>query len=318
MKISSSSTFTKESQENDCLRNQIQQLESNINSSKETIDILEEKISKVESAALKSYEEKNAELAKLRNLVKGLNVEVASNKKDLNQRNKTVQEKEKEILKLNQKCTNLVSNVSNLKSEIKTLKQENQKLVKQKTEKHKKSHNVATNTLTITFDECTSTGINFSSSPSMPSTSRLSVNSSVPIKHMTMLSMDTTDELDPVEDISEATTSEARSVTQCSHSPQCVSRHPDIPPPFAPLTFSEYYYPPKPPANIRLLPDQRLTYPEYCKLQVSHTCVECEVGTMYHNYTEKVEYSDPGPCGGVMGTYPLACPPKSFHQIEKY
>ena len=174
MKISSSSTFTKESQENDCLRNQIQQLESNINSSKETIDILEEKISKVESAALKSYEEKSAELAKLRNLVKGLNIEVASNKKDLNQRNKTVQEKEKEILKLNQKCTNLATNASNFKSEINTLKQENQILVKQKAGKFIKSHNAATNTSTFTLDESTSPDINFNSSPSIPSTSLLS------------------------------------------------------------------------------------------------------------------------------------------------
>ena len=41
---------------------------------------------------------------------------------------------------------------------------------------------------------------------------------------------------------------------------------------------------------------------------MTHKCEECEVGTLYHNYTERVEYSDPGPCGGVMGTYPLACP----------
>ena len=45
--------------------------------SKETIDILEEKVTKAEAAALKSYEEKNTELAMLRNLVKGLNIEIA-------------------------------------------------------------------------------------------------------------------------------------------------------------------------------------------------------------------------------------------------
>ena len=203
--------------------------------SKETIDILEEKVSKAEAAALKSYEEKNTELAMLRNLVKGLNVEIASNKKDLNQRNKTAKEKEKEILKLNQKCTNLATNASNFKSEINTLKQENQKLVKRKAGKLKKSHNAATNTSTFTLDESTSPDINFNSSPSIPSTSLLSVNRSAPMKDVTLVSSNITDELDTVEDISEATTSKVRS-TQCSHSPQCVLRHPDTPPPFAPLT----------------------------------------------------------------------------------
>ena len=80
VKISSNSTFTQECQEtkeNHCLRNQIKQLESNMKTSKETIDILEEKVTKAEAAALKSYEEKNTELAMLRNLVKGLNIEIA-------------------------------------------------------------------------------------------------------------------------------------------------------------------------------------------------------------------------------------------------
>ena len=29
---------------------------------------------------------------------------------------------------------------------------------------------------------------------------------------------------------------------------------------------------------------------------------------LYHNYTERVEYDDPGPSGGVTGTYLNACP----------
>ena len=106
--ISSNSTFTQEIQdlikqkdlatkENDCLLNQ---LESTRNNSKETIHILEEKISKAEAAALKSYKEKNTESITFKKLVKDLHDEVATNKKDLNLKNKAIKEKEKEILNL--------------------------------------------------------------------------------------------------------------------------------------------------------------------------------------------------------------------------
>ena len=29
---------------------------------------------------------------------------------------------------------------------------------------------------------------------------------------------------------------------------------------------------------------------------------------LFHNFSERVEYNDPGPCGGVMGTYMSSCP----------
>ena len=118
---------------------------------------------------------------------------------------------------------------------------------------------------------------------------------------------------------SEATTSKVTSPHGCSHYPQCMSRHPDPPPPFDPLTFDQVYNPPKPPSHIRLLPDHRLTYPQYWELNVSHQCEECEEGGLYHNYAERVEYDDPGPCRGVMGTYPLACPnhPKAVIKLKE-
>ena len=181
--ISSNSTVTQEiqdlikqndllSKENACFLNQ---LESIRNNSRETIDILEEKISKAEAAALQSYKEKNTESGIFKKLVKDLNDEIANNKKDLNLKNKAVKEKEKEILKLDQKCTNLASNINNFKSEISTLKQEKKKLVKQKSEKPKKAHNVSTNTTSIRLDDYTSPVIVSSPSTliSIPSTSLL-------------------------------------------------------------------------------------------------------------------------------------------------
>ena len=39
-----------------------------------------------------------------------------------------------------------------------------------------------------------------------------------------------------------------------------------------------------------------------------HKCEECDEGMLYHNYTERVEYNDPGPSGGVSGVYLRACP----------
>ena len=77
----------------------------------ETIHILEEKISKAEAAALKSYKEKNTESITFKKLVKDLHDEVATNKKDLNLKNKAIKEKEKEILKLDQNLTLLMTNL---------------------------------------------------------------------------------------------------------------------------------------------------------------------------------------------------------------
>ena len=41
---------------------------------------------------------------------------------------------------------------------------------------------------------------------------------------------------------------------------------------------------------------------------MSHKCEECDEGMLYYNYTERVEYDDPGPSRGVTGTYLSACP----------
>ena len=103
----------------------------------------------------------------------------------------------------------------------------------------------------------------------------------------------------------------------CLHIPQCKMRNPNPPPPFAPITFEQFYYPPKPPAKIKILPSQRLSYTQFCHLeQVSHKCEECEEGMLFHTYSERVEYDDPGPCGGVSATYLRACPNSPNAQIS--
>ena len=99
-------------------------------------------------------------------------------------------------------------------------------------------------------------------------------------------------------------------IIKCPHSPQCTLRDPNPPPPFAPITFEQYYHPEKPPKQISLLPSTRLSFSEFCELdrKGGHQCEECEPGMLFYNYTERVEYVNPGPCGGTMAQYLRACP----------
>ena len=62
--------------------------------------------------------------------------------------------------------------------------------------------------------------------------------------------------------------------------------------------------------HINLLPTKTLSYSEFRELETveSHQCEECAEGMLYHNYTERVEYQDPGPCGGLTGVYRTVCP----------
>ena len=124
-------------------------------------------------------------------------------------------------------------------------------------------------------------------------------------------------QLVPSNQSSEPRTSSVSSSSTCLHIPQCKMRNPNPPPPFAPITFEQLYYPPKPPAKIKILPSQRLSYTQFCHLeQVSHKCEECEEGMLFHTYSERVEYDDPGPCGGVSATYLRACPNSPNAQIS--
>ena len=90
---------------------------------------------------------------------------------------------------------------------------------------------------------------------------------------------------------------------ECHHSPQWTLRQPATPPPFEPISFEQFYHPEKPPKHIYLLPSRTLAYSEFREVQFKgeHECEECGPGMLYHEYTERVEYSDPGPCGGTTG-----------------
>ena len=99
---------------------------------RDTVQVLEEKISKIEKAAFKEYEEKKHEVTMLKTALKKQEGDVLGVKKDLNLSKKVVKEKEKEIYRTEQKNENLADNIKRLKSELGTLKVENKKLLKKK------------------------------------------------------------------------------------------------------------------------------------------------------------------------------------------
>ena len=90
----------------------------------------------------------------------------------------------------------------------------------------------------------------------------------------------------------------------CTHSPQCHLRPPNPP---DPNTQQPQYYV-QPPTNIRLLPREVFSYEEFLSLRVRHSCEECDEGSLFENYSEVVEYPEPGPCGGTSGSPVTTCP----------
>ena len=133
------------------LLEQVKTLNSEAKAAKDTISILEHKVSKSEAAALKVFEERSLETVNMRNVLKKKDSEILSCKKDLVQANKDLKAKEKEAFKLEQKNDNQADNIKRFKTEISTLKVENKKLVKKKPQNKLKSVNVSTNTLPVTF-----------------------------------------------------------------------------------------------------------------------------------------------------------------------
>ena len=101
--------------ENCNLNEQNEELKSQLKSSKHSLEVLEQKIGKVEAAAIKSYEERNLEIKTLKGALNNRNIEVETYKSDLNAKNKTLKEKDKETYKLEKKTENLVENVRKLK-----------------------------------------------------------------------------------------------------------------------------------------------------------------------------------------------------------
>jgi predicted RNase H-like nuclease (RuvC/YqgF family) len=82
-------------EENNYLQSRIHELEGNLKSSNETIGILEEKVSKAEASALKSFNEKSEEVAFLKTTIKNHHIELNTMKQDLKQERKANKEKDK-------------------------------------------------------------------------------------------------------------------------------------------------------------------------------------------------------------------------------
>ena len=118
------------SEENDVLKDEIEALNKASCDMKETIQILEQKITKIEAAALKSFEDRSLEMLNLKNALKNLKTELEISKKEITSKSKIIKEKEKENYKLDQKTENLEENVRKIKTELGHLKSENKNLKK--------------------------------------------------------------------------------------------------------------------------------------------------------------------------------------------
>ena len=274
--------------------------EANVKISNENCVILEQKIDKIESDALDAFDENKREVNALQTKLTKLNSDISSLKGDLNSAKKIIKEKEKEVKKLGTKVEIAAESVKKYKAEKAKVEQETET-------KKVEVANVTTNT------EKSDYNMNLASKQSLASTqpsktglppTHITSDSSAPSTlTMTMSS--------PTLDSSTKPMKSAPVPThECSHYPQCMLRHPNPPPPFAPITFDQFYNPPKPPIQINLLPTNTLSFREFCDLEnmQNHQCEECAVGMLYHNYTERVEYQDPGPSGGFTGVYRTVCP----------
>ena len=134
---------------------QIKKLDETNKTSTNTVKILEEKVSKAEASAFKSFEEKSQEIFCLKKAIKTKDSELACLQKEIKLANKALKEKEKEEYRLGQKNENLAENIQKFKSEISTLKSENKKLLKKNSSRSSKSVNMSTNTSPVTQSKST-------------------------------------------------------------------------------------------------------------------------------------------------------------------
>ena len=320
------------------LNDALEKSEANLKTSKDTCVVLEEKIANIEAAALKAYEDTKSELNTNKMVMKKYSDEVQTLNKDLHESKKLIKIKERENLKLENKCDNLASNLKKSKEDIALMKAERVKAEKERKKKKVKAIEVSTNTTLpqSQFQNASSQtedqNSNYLPIPLSPSGSLKSVhmkpsNTSnldpLPTSNISKFMLSSSTSNSPLipfgttlkstsntSTVSSKASSKASSTCpQCPHHLQCYTRHPNPPPPFAPITFTDFHYPPKPPPHITILPSKRLSYSDFRQLEnLSHTCVECSEGMLYHNYNERVEYNDPGPCGGVCAVYLAACP----------
>ena len=334
--------------EKNSLEELLKQTELECEASKDVVKLFEEKLEKAESEFLKQCtnfkeikDDNVSETKLLKVTVKNANEEIKKLKKDLSEANKVIKTNEKNIY-------NLEQNLESTQEKNKILKDENNKfkLDKKKSEKKEKKKPQKDLVLPLTFKHkgnqtdlppsisnrdnnnlgplesvfaskistqriytpacCPSTTLPSSSilatTPNHTSSSAITMDITSPLPRISS-------NLDGPAPNSSLVVS-SPSTNTCHHTPQCLLRHPNPPSPFAPITFEEFYHPTKPPSHIFLLPSHTLSYGDFRELEGkgNHKCEECDVDMLFHSYTERVEYFDPGPSGGITGMYLRVCP----------
>jgi len=110
--------------ENKQLRTTIIEMQEHNKSKDNTIEILEEKLSKAELSALKAFADKNDEVASYKTALKNGNKEINSLKKELSSMHKNVKEAEKELYNQNRECDKVQDNLKKCKLENDVLRSE--------------------------------------------------------------------------------------------------------------------------------------------------------------------------------------------------
>ena len=118
---------------------QVSELKKTVENSNKIIEILENKVAKAETQALKAFEEKKTGILALKKSLKKSEDEMKTFKKDLENEQKESKVKEKAIYQLEKKCDNLNSNNKKLKTEVAQVKNENKKLLKSKAKSEKQN-----------------------------------------------------------------------------------------------------------------------------------------------------------------------------------
>ena len=267
------------------LLDQIATLEEEVNglklsrqSSQDTVQILEQKISHSEASAYKCFEERKNEVAALKKSVKSAELENDNLKKDLKSYNKLIKERDKEVYKLEQKCENLTETLKRSKAEITSLKSENVKLVKKKKISPSKiQQSVSTNTTSEEPASIPYSNTSLSTNFALDSmeTSQVTSTSANPVSAASALCVSATDLLNNVVPIIQSQDSSASSASSSSTSQPCV-------------TVARQPLPP-PPEKCSILCHTGSKYNEH---MASETGVPSRYGT--HEYCMRIEYENYG------------------------
>ena len=327
------------SEVNDLLKNKLERNEVEIKAFKEIIETLENKVEHAEASLIKhfnetknlaaNYEKEKVDSKVLRDVIKNHNGEMLKIRGEIRVMAKAQKAKEKEIYNLESKSFNQQEVNRKLKEEVSNLKREklrNEKAAKKMVTNMRKDKNqnisipikaskVDVSTSTDIIDMLVENNLSYKTSAISNTPCTISIGMDKLTENMSPNSDCSTIVTSvPVANLEIAMNRTIKTTSElphnCHHSPQCTLRQPNPPPPFAPISFEQFYHPEKPPKHIYLLPSRTLAYSEFRELQLKgeHECEECSPGMLYHEYTERVEYSDPGPCGGTSAQYLRICP----------